>query len=578
MNHSFTKYLTAILIVAGLSLISCKSSKKIQSPEISQREKELKEMEYLHYFLEGHRLKLMGYLGESLAAYQKCLGIKPQSATIHYEIASLYVFNNQLEDARFYAEKAAEFDPRNKWAQLLHAGLLIQNNKWKDAALVYEQILSIDDNIDYKLDLAEIYSMNPKASKKAMNLYNEIENEWGVIEYVSLNKHKLLKTKGDNENAMEELRKLAISYPDEIKFSLLYAEELVRFNRMIEAESWYNQAISNHPNHGVLSLSYASFLMLNKKYKASIPYYRIALKDVDLNYALKREALALLYDYYYNETNRNEVIELVEIVNDLHPDESEDKIVRALIFMDEGNWTQARVLIQNQIEDAKVNQELVNLALHISLQLDDNELLYQDAKTAVGLFPLYANYYVLLGQACLFTKRYNEGIESLTEGLVYAIGDTALLSDFYMFLGELYNRTEYHIESDRAFEKSISLNPNNPYTLNNYSYYLALRKENLNRALELSKLSIALQKDNEAFTHTFGWINYQLESYTEAEKYIQLAIELSKEDKPLFWEHLGDIKCKLGKTEEAKKAWTKALELSKEKELLNEKIKTGECP
>ncbi len=577
INTSLKRMAFAGFLLSFILLQACKSTQNQPIQTVDQRQLQKNEMEYLHYFMEGHRLKTLGYLAEALAVYQKCLGMKPDNATLHYEIATVYLFNNQPSDAFYYAKRAAEIEPANPWMQLLYASMLIQKEDWKEAQKVYENLVENTDKLEYKLDLAELYSLDAKSGKKAIALFTEIEKEVGVNEYLSLNKHKLFKTEGKQQDALDELKKLAFTYPGELKFSLMYVEELVRMNQMKEAENWYQQSLTVHPNQGILSLSYASFLMLNKQPDKAIPFYKTALETPDLDYELKKEALALLFEYYYQPDNQETMIELVEGVNQLHPEESEDKIIRALIYMNQQEWEKAHELVRAQINKAKVSQELMNLALQISLNSGDNERLYQDTKTALDLFPLYANYYVLHGQACLFTKRYQEGIKSLESGLNFAIGDTLLLSDMYNFLGEHYNRMENHAASDEAFEKSIRFNPDNPFTLNNYSYYLALRKVKLEHALELSAKSLEMEPNRVAFLHTYGWINYLLGNYPTAKEYLERAIELSSEEKALFREHLGDIHCKLGNLEKATMNWEKAAALGSESETLNQKMKDKTC-
>ena len=53
--------------------------------------------------------------------------------------------------------------------------------------------------------------------------------------------------------------------------------------------------------------------------------------------------------------------------------------------------------------------------------------------------------------------------------------------------------------------------------LNNYSYYLSLRKDKLEKAAELSKKSNNIYPKNASFNDTYGWILFQQEKFEEAE-------------------------------------------------------------
>ena len=60
------------------------------------------------------------------------------------------------------------------------------------------------------------------------------------------------------------------------------------------------------------------------------------------------------------------------------------------------------------------------------------------------------------------------------------------MSDVNNMLGDAYNATKAYDKSDKAYDEALALNPDNNAALNNYSYYLALRKTNLEKAEKMS--------------------------------------------------------------------------------------------
>ena len=57
-----------------------------------------------------------------------------------------------------------------------------------------------------------------------------------------------------------------------------------------------------------------------------------------------------------------------------------------------------------------------------------------------------------------------------------------LLSQFYASLGDAHYAKDELNKSDDAYNKSLEILPENTYVLNNYSYYLSLRKTRLQQA------------------------------------------------------------------------------------------------
>lgn len=62
--------------------------------------------------------------------------------------------------------------------------------------------------------------------------------------------------------------------------------------------------------------------------------------------------------------------------------------------------------------------------------------------------------------------------------------------------------------------------------LNNYAYYLSLKKKDLQRAEEMSRKSNEIEPDNATYLDTYAWVLYQLKRYDEAKQYMDRAVEL----------------------------------------------------
>jgi Tfp pilus assembly protein PilF len=147
-----------------------------------------------------------------------------------------------------------------------------------------------------------------------------------------------------------------------------------------------------------------------------------------------------------------------------------------------------------------------------------------------------------------------------------------LKAQLYANMGDVYNELNNFEESDRHFEKALNINPRNAYVLNNYSYYLSLRGENLKRAQELSFLANEIEPNNSSFLDTYAWVLYKSEKYKDAKEWQMKAIEASENPSATLMEHLGDILFMLGDEKNALEKWKKALELSDSNEKLVNKI------
>ena len=107
------------------------------------------------------------------------------------------------------------------------------------------------------------------------------------------------------------------------------------------------------------------------------------------------------------------------------------------------------------------------------------------------------------------------------------------------------------------------LNPDNPGTLNNYAYFLALSNRDLDKAERMSAKTIVEDAANPTYLDTYAWVFYMRKEYTMAQLYIEMAI--NNEEQPTSELANGD-------KQKALEQWRKAIELKPDNEQLVKQI------
>jgi len=141
-------------------------------------------------------------------------------------------------------------------------------------------------------------------------------------------------------------------------------------------------------------------------------------------------------------------------------------------------------------------------------------------------------------------------------------------------LAVVYEALKRYDETDNLYEEALRLDPTNHLVLNNYSYSLAERNIQLDRAKEMSEKAVAARPDNPSYLDTMGWVYFRLGEYKEAAEYIKRAIEKG-EVSAVVYEHLGDIYYKMDNKKEALEQWNIALQLDEKNKELRDKILRG---
>ena len=193
-------------------------------------------------------------------------------------------------------------------------------------------------------------------------------------------------------------------------------------------------------------------------------------------------------------------------------------------------------------------------------QMQNGDSLVKHTEAALEFYPNQAMIWFYNGTGYLILRNYRRAVEAFerTEMLAAGSENLELLFRVYAQLGDSYNGVRDYERSDNAYEKALGIRPEAAYVLNNYSYYLSLRKDKTEKAIKMCKKLISLDPDNPTYLDTYGWVLFGDKSYKEAAKYLGKAANNS--ESATISEHYGDVLLKLGRDEEAVKWWRKAKE------------------
>jgi tetratricopeptide (TPR) repeat protein len=175
--------------------------------------------------------------------------------------------------------------------------------------------------------------------------------------------------------------------------------------------------------------------------------------------------------------------------------------------------------------------------------------------------------FVAISYALGKLKKYDEAIDYSEKALAIDGRNKNALTN----LGLLLDDAGYFEKSDSVYELALSIYPDDPTLLNNYAYSLAKRKVNLEKALEMSKKSLAKDSLVGSYLDTLGWIYFQMGKIDEAERYIKLAIDQGSASAEIY-EHMGDVYSMLSKKDEAAEYYKMALKLDPENQNIQKKL------
>lgn len=570
------KYFLKGLIIFGFSLlvVSCASTKKTTH----DRNKHVELTEKQHYqesdiFVKAVGQRELGNLQNALDLIDKALAINPEDPAALYEKARLLMALGRNDEALAAAKSATEYNTENKWYKALYGNIAKADGKYPEYVAVYETLVKeYPSDLNFLNELAYAYYFTGKY-QKAIDVYNKIEDQVGVNESLTTQKVQLYDNLGKKDEAVAEYEKLIKLYPDETRYYALLAEYCAK-NKLNDKAEWaYNKIVEINPEDPYVHISLADFYKKEGKSEEAFEELKIGLANPKLDLKTKVNLLINFYSGKLTDEQRKQALELSEILKKTHPDEALAETFYASMLYENKEYEKSRTLFKEILKENNSNYGLWEQMLFCSLYLEDYKTLAKDSEDAVDLFPTYPLPYFFAGVANFQLKDYVKAKAFLESGKEFVVNNDALLEQFYSSLGDTYNELENYDASYAAYDKALSINPDNAVVLNNYAYYLSLRSVKLDKAAEMAKKAVELDPYNENNLDTYAWVLYKQGKYEKALEWIKKAFNNGGDASGVVLEHYGDIYYKLNKPDEAMKYWKMAREKKEYSNLLDKKIK-----
>lgn len=576
-----------ILLIGGLSAVlllssACASKKSTTSAQKQPAPRVLSESERMEIdflFFNAQKEKLIGNMGVAENLFLEIIKRDPTQAQAHYEVGRTSMARQDFPRAHEFAAKASALDPQNGWYLRLEADLLRQLGRQKEAIPVLRRLshLPEQDVLSVLLDISMLHGeLNQYA--EAIKVLNEIEKVNGPGPELAEQKRQYWTKLNKPDKAVEEIRKLNEAFPGDIDFILYLGQLYFEQQAYAKAKVEFEKALAIDPDNGKIYFALADVTRVLKEDDQAFGYLSKAFGFADVDIDIKVQVLLNLFEDFDRDLKLRKLsLDLSETLTQVHPEDAKAWAIRADFLYHSRDFAGAVIAYKKAIDTDVVAQKYTVWQQYLLSLLETQQfvLLASEAQKAVDLFPNQPVPFFLGGVALLQEKQYDKSIELLRSGAKVVYGNTQLESQFYASLGDAYNAIKKHDESDLSYDRSLRLNPNNALVLNNYSYYLSLRKANLEKAEEMSRKSLSLEPQNPSYLDTYGWILYQLGKYTEAKKYINDAIAATPGDNGTLLEHMGDILYKLGEKEQALQLWMRAKAAGDTSEFIDRKIAEG---
>lgn len=564
---TFCIFLSTTVVAQDLNNIMAKNNAGGEKEKNAQAEA---------YFIDGQKFFLLEDYASALRSFKLAVELYPENAAINYKIAQIQNLQDNTSEALIYIDIALKNDSNNRYYYELAAEIYREIGDFNEAAKVYENLLeTTPEAIDVYVDLAEIY-IYLNNHDKALFALEKAEETLGITPEIISEKQKILLQQDRLEDAINEGLKLTEAYPEEPSFIISLSNILISLDRPQEAADYLKEYLANQGESAEVRLMLAETDRLQGLEMNAKENLLITFKDPQLDIRNKIQIVGTYIEMLPNLELEPFVSDLAVTLVNVHDESAAAHGMYADFLFSINRPHEA---LESYIKSVKLDESNFQVwqnILSLQLQFDKIEELEEYAEKALEYFPNVASIYFFNGSAKIRKNDYAEAISMFETGSMYASKNEELGLLFLGQLGDAYNGAKNYKKSDEAYEKALAIDPNNGYVLNNYSYYLSMRGDKLERAQELSARLIKNYPNNPNYLDTHAWVLYKLEKY---EKALPILIDALKTiegaSNGTIVEHYGDVLFKLGKSDLAMEQWIKAKSLGNASEWIEKKIAEG---
>ena len=499
------------------------------------------------YFSNGLQSKYREDTEGAIRNFEQALRYMPDDAASMFELSEQYSNAGRIEEAFNMIQKAVKLEPENKWYQI-RLGLFYRNLDQYDKFInLYEDLTKkYPDDPDMLSELIDAYLVTEKYDK-AVEKMDLLEQQIGANEFITEQRLNVYKRQGNNKKVIAELEKLIEQYPENVRYYGMLAQVFAETGKDKEPLKPYERRKEINPNDPYIHISLLEFYEKGGEMDKAFNELLAVIRNKSLDLTTK----ANIYDYWMQKNNQSKQInEQVKQCGDAfietHPDNKLGYLVLGSYYMVNENAQKSKELHQKALAiDSTDFRSWQNLIISES-RLNDNEAVRDHAVAALKYYPMQPVFYWYAGVANSVLENNDDAITYLEKGRRYT-SDKLQMANFDAFLGDIYHQQGEEEKAFDAYDRTLRNDPDNVLVLNNYAYYLAVKGQDLDKALEMSTKAIAAEPDNPTYLDTHAWVLYMKGDYKEAEKHMKKALKLLKEPDATYTKHYEAILNKLGK-------------------------------
>ena len=532
---------------------------------------------YDRFFIDAMLQRQKGNNDAAFDLLKHCVHIRPEAPEAYFFLAQYYMSLKQNDKAIECFKKAADLEPDNSTYLETLAKAYVTNDNDSLAIGTLEKIVEKETGrIDILEMLVQLYQ-NRADYGNTIKTLDRLETLEGKNERLTYAKSEIYSLTGDKKAAINEMKKLADQYPNDLNYRGMYGDALLMNGREKEAFDIYTGILKAEPDNYRAQLSMRAYYK-QKDMAADADSMTMQLL-LNKNTGDDARVYIMRQEIAESENGGGDSTKILRLFDRMmaQPQASTDIAILYATYMSLKKMPQEKIeavlekVLAQTPDNAAARLQLVAYAW----QRDDLDRVIELCKAARQHNPDEMAFYYYEGMAH-FRKDDNDSALNAFQNGISVIGehsDPDIVSDFYAVMGDLLYEKGRAAEAYAAYDSCLQWKDDNIGCLNNYAYYLSVNGDSLDKAEKMSYRTVKAEPKNATYLDTYAWILFMQGRYAEAKIYIDQAVQNDSDSSAVILEHAGDIHAKAGDIDGAVELWARAAAKDPANKLLARKIR-----
>ena len=532
---------------------------------------------YDRFFIDAMLQRQKGNNDAAFDLLKHCVHIRPEAPEAYFFLAQYYMSLKQNDKAIECFKKAADLEPDNSTYLETLAKAYVTNDNDSLAIGTLEKIVEKETGrIDILEMLVQLYQKRADYDNTIKTL-DRLETLEGKNERLTYAKSEIYSLTGDKKAAINEMKKLADQYPNDLNYRGMYGDALLMNGREKEAFDIYTGILKAEPDNYRAQLSMRAYYK-QKDMAADADSMTMQLL-LNKNTGDDARVYIMRQEIAESENGGGDSTKILRLFDRMmaQPQASTDIAILYATYMSLKKMPQEKIeavlekVLAQTPDNAAARLQLVAYAW----QRDDLDRVIELCKAARQYNPDEMAFYYYEGMAHI-RKDDNHTAHNAFQKGISVIGehsDPDIVSDFYAVMGDLLYEKGRAAEAYAAYDSCLQWKDDNIGCLNNYAYYLSVNGDSLDKAEKMSYRTVKAEPKNATYLDTYAWILFMQGRYAEAKIYIDQAVQNDSDSSAVILEHAGDIHAKAGDIDGAVELWARAAAKDPANKLLARKIR-----